>query len=226
MPVQQSRCAARRRPPILVLRAARAAAMRVKTNQTEDGGFGEAVDSSRRLSTTVWSLLALRAAVIAGIEVDPAIARRGRECVEKTVSELETRNLLEPVDPVALTRSRAARGVARLGAGVPSFPDDLDWLCAEVEATAPGRLDAETILFTTILESAFSHRDADPKRRALTKLIVEARASRSEGCSAGSWLVPSIWTDTPCTRTETRIRVGRFHFSRFPGTLVSFDRRS
>lgn len=180
--------------PLLVKKGARGAIARVQRGQNADGSFGGDPDGSRRLSTAVWCLLALKAADTARIPIDAAVTRRGLAWIEETVGALEIRGGLES-DRSALPHARASRAVARLvtGGSDAVLTPELENLLATLNVGGAPAQDAETILFTALIQLR-CHRDG-ASWEGLEKLVSEAQAPKSDGCSAGTWLMPSVWSD-------------------------------
>jgi hypothetical protein len=161
-----------------------------------DPEFEKAADAPRRLSTAVWTMLALRAAAESGFKVDRAMPDRVLAWIEKVAAVIEAGAGTVAAEARIRAHARASLAVARLstGASVEALIPDLEWLLRELNRDATRALDAETILFTSFLQSKCRQGD-DPGWRVIKKLVVDTQAAASDGCAEGTWSTPTIWSD-------------------------------
>ena len=172
-----------------VTESARAALSRVRAGQSSDGSFGSSLDAARQLSTTAWSLLALKAGEMEG---DPAASSRAAAWIEKTVAAIEARPA-GAVSPENLSRARAIRALARAATGSDSAAD-VRAVIASFEKDGDAAHDGETILFTTLAAFRRGSDHWEAWVRVIHKPVIEMR--ERGGCTADSSTVPCIWSDS------------------------------
>jgi hypothetical protein len=180
-------------PPSLE-RAAQLAARRVTTTQNPDGSWGNDADEARRLSTTVWSLLALKAGATAGIPSDAACAARGRTWVEKAAAAVESRRGPK-ADALALLRARTSRAVARVATGAPAdqVVDEVGWLLQDLNRGGTLVSDAEVLLFFTLAAHLCGGSRWDEWVSLARTHVIQPQIV--EGCASSTSPTPSVWSD-------------------------------
>jgi Prenyltransferase and squalene oxidase repeat len=175
-------------------RAAPLAVRRVVATQNADGSWGNDSDAARKLSTTVWSLLALKAGATAGIPADAACSDRGRAWVEKTAAAVESRR--DPkADALALLRARTSRAVARVATGAPAdqVVDEVGWLLEDLDRGGTLVSDAEVLLFFSLAAHLCGGSHWDKWASLARTHVIQPQIV--EGCASSTWSTPSVWSD-------------------------------
>jgi hypothetical protein len=157
----------------------------------------------QHLSAVTWGQLALKAAATAGIEFPSDEPRRRLAWIETRFAALE---LTPGTDARTMTHAWAARAVACLAAGArdSALQADLGELFRRLESGGPAVHDAETILFTAMLQAKL-HPGQDPGWAVLKRLIVDTQLGPGADCPAGSWSMPCVWDDVGGRLTSTAL---------------------
>jgi Prenyltransferase and squalene oxidase repeat len=188
-------------PPVKLQRAATNAIARVRVDQNADGSWGRETDELRRLSVSVWSLLALKAGARMGIEQDAALTKRGLAWIEAAAASIGGRVIAGDSEAARSAHARtvqfarAASAVSRAAAGAEprDFADDVAWLLESLGSNRVPGPDAEVVLFGTLAAAVCDDALRDAWMRVTKNLVIGTQ--QADGCAAGTWSTPTIWSD-------------------------------